>query len=166
MILERGERIIFHGGASLLPGGDPIPGKLYLSNFRILFEAGAGGPNPYTALVEPIDRVLNVHAGRTTKFLEGHREFLTIESVRGRAVFEVGGAQTWAQHIVRARHELPPVPPPSGVQAPTPAAPRGHGSILINIPAPVAPQVMLHCRHCGSLNPAGHVHCTSCGATL
>jgi hypothetical protein len=85
MILSRGELLIAQAGALLLHGENTTAGALFLSNRRIVFEAGAGGPNPYTAYSEGIERVRNVHSGQTSRFLGGKREFLTIESHAGRA---------------------------------------------------------------------------------
>ena len=54
-----------------------------------------------------------------------------------------------------------PVPQPVAQVPPTTTP------LVVNVQSmPSQPQVFLHCRNCGSLNPAGNIHCTSCGATL
>ncbi len=78
MILRKGEFVILQSGASPLYSERKSPGALYLTSARIVFEEGAGGPTPHTAYDLEIGRVYNVHAGSSSKFLEGTREFLTI----------------------------------------------------------------------------------------
>ncbi|MGP8073290.1 MAG: hypothetical protein ACLPZM_09255 [Thermoplasmata archaeon] len=171
MILGRNERIILEGWASEMRGDVRVNGRLYLSNLRIVFEAGAGGSNPYTSYSEQIENVWNVHAGMTSKLLEGRKEYLTVEGARGRFVFQISGAQGWGQAIVTAKTSLPPPappppPPPSGQAIPPPPPGfGGQGSIVFNIPAPAAPQVMMHCRHCGNLYDATKGRCDRCGAS-
>jgi hypothetical protein len=166
MILARGEYLIRQDGANLVYGVNITPGVLSLSNFRIVFEAGAGGPSPFTAYQEGIDGVWNVHAGQTSKFLEGRREFLTIEGMRGRFIFEVSGAGAWAQGIVRAKANIPPPspPPPREPVLPPPPGYGGQGPVVVNVQAPAAPTVMMHCRNCGNLYDATKGRCDKCGA--
>lgn len=170
MILRRGERLLFQGPASAAHGESRISGALFLTNYRIVFEAGAGGPSPYTAYAEELDKVWNVHSGATSRFLEGRREFLTVEGERGRIVFDVVGAPAWANALVHAKSSLPtppplpPPPPPSVPPSPTPFGLGAPAPIVVNIPAPTAPRIMMHCRHCGNLFDATLGRCERCGA--
>lgn len=166
MTLLRGEKIILRSPASLSQGEHQSPGALSLTNFRIVFEAGVSGPSPYTAYDEALDRVWNVHAGSTSKFLEGVREFLTIEGARRRVIFEVGGARNWAESIVRAKEGLapPPPPPPLPYLPPPPPGYGGSAPVVVNVQAPESPKIMMHCRHCGNLYDATKGRCDKCGA--
>jgi len=168
MILGRGESLILQNGASIVYGEGKIPGALYLTNMRIVFEAGAGGPSPYTAYDEGIDKVWNVHAGLSSKFLQGRREFLTIEGGGGRVVFEVPGARSWADAIVTAKASSPPLPPPPSPLPqnlpPPPPGYGGQGPLVVNVQAPAAPTIMMHCRNCGNLYDATKGRCDKCGA--
>jgi hypothetical protein len=165
MILGRGESLILHGGASLAHGGSNLPGGLFLTNYRVVFEAGGGGPGAFTAYEQRIDAVWNVHAGATSKFLEGRREFLTIEGDRGRFVFQVTGSTAWANAIAAAKTSAPPPPPPRQTHIPPP--PPGYGGqspVVVHVQAPPAPQIMMHCRNCGNLYDATKGRCERCGA--
>lgn len=165
MILATGETLVLQSPAYFSRGEEWVGGELYLSSRRVVFEAGAGGPNPHTAYIEGVEHVWNVHAGRQTRLFNGTREYLTIEGARGRALFQIAAAAMWAETIARTKGSLPrpaPVPEPHSPQR-RPAM-DGTGSIVVNIPPPVSPQVMMHCRHCGSLYDVARGRCDKCGA--
>jgi hypothetical protein len=164
MILIKGERLVLRNGASLVFGEGKKAGALYLTNFRVVFEAGVGGPSPYTAYDEALDRVWNVHAGVTSKFLQGTREYLTIEGNRRRVIFEVPGAQSWVDAIIRLKDSAAPPPPPPPHVPPPPPGYGTPGQVVVNIPAQQAPKIMMHCRHCGNLYDATKGRCDKCGA--
>lgn len=49
----------------------------------------------------------------------------------------------------------------------TPGPPPGYaasGQVVVNVQAPAAPQIMMHCRNCGSLYDATKGRCDKCGA--
>jgi hypothetical protein len=162
MILGRGENIVLQGRASLMLQWGPNPGALYLTNVRIVFEAGAGGPTPYTAFEQSIDRVMNVHVGSSWKKKEGRHEFLTLEGGFGRAVFDAPAAQNWAAAIVATKSSTPHPPPPP--PPPPPPGTGGQAPVVVQVQAPAAPQIMMHCRNCGNLFDVTKGRCDRCGA--
>jgi len=166
VILGRGEHLIGSGGASLARGPEGVPGILYLTSTRIVFEAGAGGPTPFTAYEKGLDSVRNVLPGVASRFRSGKREFLTIEDEQGRAIFRVTDAQVWVDAIVAAKSVLPPLPPstPSESVPPSSRGYAGQAPVIVNVQAPPAPQIMMHCRHCGNLYDATKGRCDKCGA--
>jgi hypothetical protein len=160
MILSPGEHVILQSGATIQSAWGLYPGALYLTNVRIVFEAGVGGPSPYTAFDQGIQTVRNIHVGQTWKRKEGRREFLTIEGGGGRVIFEVQGARSWADAIVAAKSSIPPPPPPP----PPPPGYGGQGPVVVSVQAPDAPKIMMHCRNCGALYDATKGRCDKCGA--
>jgi len=160
--------MVVSGAAFLVRGQELTPGALYVTTRRILFEAGAGGANPFTAYQEGMEGIWNVHHGAESKFLQGRREFLTVEGSRGRFVFQVPNARAWADTLVTTRTRFadspPPPPPPSSHPPPPPPPFSGQGGIILNVHAPAAPTVMMHCRHCGNLYDATKGRCDKCGA--
>jgi hypothetical protein len=171
MILHPGEQRI--AGENVEANAAPPfqPGTLYLTNLRLVFEGlyqeqppgglldnlFSGPPPglvPRTLLDLPLAYISNVVAvpGR------GNRHVLRIESGQYPYTFVTPNAQNWAHSIIEARSRAPrPI---------TPTSP-GHAPVVVNVQqTPSQPSVFLYCKHCGTLNAAGHVHCTSCGAAL
>ncbi len=167
MLLQRGETMVVSGGATLVRGPEGTPGMLYLTTMRVVFEAGAGGPSAFTAYQEGVDGIWNVHAGSESKLLSGTREYLTIEGSRGRFVFRVVSSRGWVDAITNTKaHTAVPPPPPSQHLPPPPPPPpySSGGGIVLNVQAPAAPTIMMHCRHCGNLYDATKGRCDKCGA--
>ncbi len=120
-------------------------GYLYLTNIRLVFEAvGHGAPNR-TLVNLDLRHIVNVSVGPGPN----RRLVLRVETTTGWAfLVATPNAANCAHAIVRARDAALAAAPPQGR---TEAA---------------KPLVFLHCKHCGTLNPAGRARCTSCGAGL
>jgi hypothetical protein len=164
MILARGEKLILREKARLIQDEHDALGTLSLTTVRIVFEAGVGGPSPYTAFDADLETVSNAHAGSSSKLFEGYREFLTIEGDARRVVFEVPGAVSWVNAITDLKQNSPPPaaqPEPARSRAPGSVVP---SQVVVNIPAQEAPKIMMHCRNCGNLYDATKGRCDKCGA--
>jgi len=155
MLLNPGERVIAAEPvtSSILPG-IPFsdPGNLYLTNHRVVFEAVPPGHLPRTALNVSLEQITNVVWGAGPK----RTIVLRIEYGMGWAcTLTTQNAARFGEAILAARASgiVPPPPPP-----PPP---------LIGMHQESAkPAVYLHCKHCGTLSPAGASRCSSCGAAL
>jgi hypothetical protein len=174
LILHPGERLIaseqmrwssgpWHSPHQMGPQGPT--GMLYVTNSRIIFEAvqyeGPGiGYAPRTVMDLGLNQVTNVRAFPGAKG-EG---LLRVEAGPNYiCTFGTQNALNWARAISETRSTLvstpPPPPPPTGGAPTTP--------LVVQVQQqPAQPSVFLHCRHCGSLSPAGSSRCASCGAGL
>lgn len=168
MILQPGERPIaseqilwsvgpglLHGLAEKLQltnyglGGSRLSGILYLTNFRLVFEVIARdltvGYIPKTVLDLTLSQITNAVAVRRA---DGQAVLSVEAGVQGAHTFATPNAENWVTAIVSSRNTL------------IASKENQRGTV------PFQPTVYLHCKHCGSLNPAGTTRCTSCGATL
>jgi len=145
VLLNPGERIISTDpvGWFTIPG---IPtnsqGYLHLTNLRLVFEAMIGG----TLVNLDLRQITDVHAvvgesGEPAVMIHCGSWVCVLGTVNA------GRCANWIASARYARLTPPPTEPASATDSTT-------------------PRVYLHCRHCGTLNPAGTSRCTSCGATL
>ncbi|HXW67222.1 MAG TPA: zinc finger Ran-binding domain-containing protein [Thermoplasmata archaeon] len=155
MLLRPGERAIATEVVDADDDGEDLPGVLYLTNLRLVFEGTVGGNllspgTPRTLLDVDLEQVSNVVM---TDPAIG-RPRLNVETERGANAFtfKTRSAAAWVHSITSARSARLSAPraPAAGATAPSPSA----------------PAVYLHCTHCGTLNPAGRTRCASCGAAL
>ncbi len=142
-------------------GGPALRGSLYLSNHRLVFEAllheGPMGSVPRTILDLNLSQVTNVGAVRAAN----GQLLLRVEAGPGFVyTFAPVDPQRWASAIWGSRTTLLATQParPAPVASP---------SMVVQVKQESStPLVFLHCRHCGSLSPAGTLRCASCGAGL
>ena len=163
MLLNPGEQVLFSEQVDSDSDGDERSGTLYLTDHRLVFEADvkkslfrAGVPR--TRMDLNVEHVTNATSTSPTF----GRPVLNVETDRGVVAyaFRTPNAGAWVGAITRARNARIAVLR----AADGPASGRTEGA-----PGPAGaapPTVYLHCRHCGTLNPAGRTRCTSCGATL
>lgn len=133
---------------SMIPG-DPFgdPGTFHVTNLRLVFEAVGPGAPPRTLVNLDLRAVTNAVAGVGPK----RQSILRVETYTGwHFTLGMDYSQNCAEWIAFARSAVLNVPPP-----PPPPPPESG-----------KPHVYLHCKHCGTLNPAGTTRCASCGATL
>lgn len=161
MILQAGEQGIASEQLEVVLGDRTQSGYLYLTSSRLIFE-GLFLEHPVGWLPRTL---LDLHLGQITNALamSGRRDRHTLRVEAGRGyvyTFVTPNAAGWVNSIIQAKAKVPTVPAASPPMA-------GHSPIVVNVQqAPSQPSVYLHCKHCGSLNASGSVHCTSCGATL
>jgi hypothetical protein len=157
VLLYPGEHVILEEPTEM---GDR-DGKLILTDRRIIFEGrlnqglihAAVRGHQYVAMIDsPLVQLSDVH---TDKPLLG-RATLRIDQFGRSHTFKVRDAGVWAARIVHARS----MAPHPGAQGPAPVV------VNLQAPQPSAPQVYLHCTHCGTLNRSGGSRCQSCGAAL
>ncbi len=162
MILQTGERGIHYESLTAMNGQLAQPGTLYLTDRRLVFEGmmpdAAVGWAPRTLLDLHLTHITNVIAVPGPK----GKHLLRVEATGGYVYnFITPTANLWADAVYRGRQL---------VVAPSSVGPPGHGAgtpVQVHIhQQATTPTVYLHCRHCGTLNPAGTQRCTSCGAAL
>jgi hypothetical protein len=160
MLLHAGESVLRSEYAVLLEGEGAgvlprAPGVLYLTNFRIAFEA-----TPSRGLVRNLVRGRHPVAVLDTDLRAVHdvavlhpglgRPRLHLEVPGARVTLDVLEPDAWVRAIAEGRHALPP-PPAGGVVA------------THTIERQV---VKVRCRFCGTLGNEVDVRCPSCGASL
>lgn len=158
MLLHAGEQLLRSAYAVLEPGHRPEgvrgPGVLYLTNFRLLFEAPSS-----TGLVRDL-----LHGRETRRVVEsslyavtdvgvrrarlGGKSWLVVELAHSRPAFHVLDPDAWTSAIAQAKRALPP-PPPVG------------GATVIERQV-----VKVRCRYCGNLGGEVEGRCSFCGAGL
>jgi hypothetical protein len=157
VLLNRGERVLLEEPTQM---GDR-DGKLILTDWRLIFEgrrnlglihSAVRGPQYVALLDSHLGQLSDVH---TDKPLFG-RPTLRVDQFGKSHTFKVRDAGAWAASIIQARGHAPQ----AGFQSP--------GPVVVNLHTPqaAAPQVYLHCTHCGTLNRSGGSRCGSCGAAL
>jgi len=165
MMLRHGEVSVGHEGIRWATGtglSQRFSGTLYLTNQRLVFEAwvedAAAGRVPRTMLDLDLPYITNAVAFQPTK-----KEWaLRVEAGPNLAcTFSTPNAQQIAQLIYQWRTKLYAERAAHNQQVAQSAA-----QAQAAASQPVPPAVYLHCRHCGTLNPAGSNHCGSCGASL
>ena len=160
MIVQPGEQGIASEQVEAVFGPNLRRGSLHLTSLRLVFEGLFWEPPlgwvPRTLLDLPLAQVTNAVA------IPGKRDRHTLRVEAGRGyvyTFVTPRAPDWVGAIVSAKQRAPRA---AATTATHPSAP-----VVVNVQqSPSQPSVFLHCRHCGSLAPAGSIHCTSCGATL
>jgi hypothetical protein len=162
MILRSGEVSV---GSERIPwavgpdGVQRVTGTLYLTSHRLVFEAmvveGGVGAVPKTLLDLNLAWVTNAGAFQPTR----RDTILRVETGPQYAyTFATPYAAQWASAILGWRAK---------VVAQLPAAGSTPAPVVVQVQhTPTQPLVLLHCRHCGTLNDAGSRTCKSCGATL
>ncbi len=160
MILQSGEQMLGREAMDGIWQGVLQPGILHLTNRRLVFEgsvweAGVGWV-PKTIVDLALIRITNITTSADPKGIPVMR----IEAGPGWAYsFKSPRVPHWADSIRNwSSHAVSQIPPP-----PPPVAGPPSGGVVVNVPQP---QVFLHCRHCGTLNPAATLRCSSCGASL
>ena len=143
MLLNSGESLIVgeYIRSSNVPGvsfGEP--GHLHVTNRRLVFDGARG-------------IIVNIDLGKITDLRAAvgpEGPALLVFSGRLVCVLVTVNATNLVSAITSARAAALQPPPP----APGPPSETGK------------PLVFLHCRHCGTLSPAGVLRCASCGAAL
>ena len=146
MLLNPGETIISTDPIawSNVPGVySSDPGYLHVTNHRLVFEPHRGAYSGRMLVNLDLGQITDLHAGTGP---DGH-SVVIIHSGQWVCVLATDNAANVVKAVADAR-----------IIRLTPAPTQAHES--------GKPLVYLHCKHCGSLNAAGSVHCTSCGATL
>lgn len=157
MLLHAGEHLLRSAYAVLesehRPEGIRGPGVLYLTNFRLIFEAPSS-----TGLVHDLLRGretrrvvesslyavadVTVRRGRL-----GGKSWLVVELAHSRPAFDVLEPDAWAAAIAQAKRALPP---------------REAGGATV-----IERQVVkVRCRYCGNLGNEVDGRCSFCGAGL
>ena len=161
MILHRDEKILTQGPATSLTH-DKATGLLFLTNYRLVFEASSPGllraGSPSTLLDLPLQEVSDAHVTRPLiriRFLDSSR--LRFQTHRGEVDFVVDHPEIWRQYFADAKREsyLPsqtPPPPTISVQVHVP-------------PAPSAPPIHIRCPYCRTAYNESLGRCPNCGAT-
>lgn len=156
MLLSPGEKAIHTEPIpwTVFPG-NPIggPGQLYLTDRRIVFEASYVAVGHRTRMDFDLRQISNVQA----LISESGQHVLMVESGQWSCMIATPTAPDWVNAIVSARH------------ARISAFEQAQAAQARSAQETAKPMVLLHCKHCGTLNsvnPAGNFHCTSCGATL
>jgi len=160
MLLHQGEQVAFTEAVDKVSGNARLPGILYVTNYRIVFEQDVHGGllrgrSTRTVLDTTLD---HVHNAAVERGLLG-RPAVRIETSMGAFTFKTQNAANWVQAIASTKGQMVPH---AFAQRQTQAP------VVVNVQqaAAPAPTVYLHCTHCGSLAGSGSVHCTSCGARL
>jgi hypothetical protein len=148
-----------------------VPGTLYLTNLRLVFEVGSlyqpeyGIDQALGLAPQTVPPMLNLEVRAISNVTAATAptgwHTLRVEAGGGTYVynFQTPRAQEWVNSIqqVRGRTPLssgaPPIGGPAFAPPPAPAP-----------PVPAAASVW--CTQCGKPNPPGAVHCTNCGAAL
>jgi hypothetical protein len=155
-----------------------VPGTLYLTNGRLVFEAANAAPQyglaqelGLTTSAPPPMLNLDIRQVTNVTVVPGASGWhvLRIEAAGGAYVYQFQSpqAQNWLSSIKGARGQAsPPLPqagapsPPAGLGTPptaTAAPPPGS-------PAPATAAGTAWCTRCGKQNPPGAAFCASCGA--
>jgi hypothetical protein len=160
LILQRGEKILTQGPATSLTH-DKATGLLFLTNYRLVFEATRSGllrPGSTSTLLDlPLDQVSDAHVNRPRlriRFLDSSR--LRFQTHRGEVDFVVDHPEIWRQYFADVKRET--YPPPN---TPPPAV-----SVQVNVPpAPPASRIYLRCPYCRTTYDETRGRCPTCGAT-
>ncbi|MGA7861117.1 MAG: hypothetical protein WCB19_04605 [Thermoplasmata archaeon] len=161
MILHRGEKILTQGPATSLTH-DKATGLLFLTNYRLVFEASRSGllrPGSTSTLLDlPLEQVSDAHVNRPRlriRFLDSSR--LRFQTHRGEVDFVVDHPEVWRQYFADAKRETYP---PSH----SPAAPAI--TVHVNVPpAPPASTIHIRCPYCRTTYDEARGRCPTCGAT-
>ncbi len=157
MLLLAGEHVVRSAYAVLegkhRPEGVRGPGVLYLTNYRLLFEAPSSsgvvrdllrGRETRRVLESSLSGVTDVAIRRGRL---GGKDRLVIELVHAQPAFDVLEPEAWMAAIAQAKRALPPP-----------------GE---NRPAVIERQVVkIRCRYCGNLANEVNGRCPFCGAGL
>ncbi len=163
MLLNPGEQVLVSEPVDTDSDGETQSGTLYLTDHRLVFEAAVRKslfrPKVSRTMMDlNVEHVTNVTSTDPTF----GRPVLNVETDRGvmAYAFRTPNAAAWVTSITGARNaRLATLRAAEGrASGPTGGTPGPAGT------AP--PAVYLHCRHCGTLNPAGRARCASCGAAL
>ncbi len=160
MILHKGEKILTQGAATSLTH-DKVSGLLFLTNYRLVFEATRPGllrPGSTSTLLDlPLDQVSDAHVNRPRlriRFLDSSR--LRFQTHRGEIDFVVDHPEVWRQYFAEAKRET--YPPSHATVTPV--------TVQVNVP-PAAPSstVYLRCPYCRTTYDETKGRCPTCGAT-
>lgn len=157
MLLHSGEHLVRSAYAVLeadhRPEGVRGPGVLYLTNYRLLFEAPSSsglvrdllrGRETRRVLESSLSGVSDVRV-RRGRF--GGKAYLVVEVADGRPAFDVLEPEAWMAAIAQAKRALPP-----------PGA--GRATVIER------QVVKVRCRYCGNLANEVDGRCPFCGAGL
>ena len=157
MLLLSGEHLLRSAyavlGADQRPDGVRGPGVLYLTNYRLVFEAPSSnglvrdilrGRETRRILESSLHVIADASVRRTR--LRG-RSWLVVDLATSRPEFDVLDPEAWVAAIAQAKRGLPP----PGAGAPT----------------VIERQVVkVRCRYCGNLGDEINGRCSFCGAGL
>ena len=155
MLLLSGEHLLRSAyavlGASHRPDGVRGPGVLYLTNYRVVFEAPSSngivrdflrGRETRRVLESSLLAVTDVRVRRTRL---GGRTWLVVDLANSRPEFDVLDPDAWVAAIAQAKRALPPTGP--------------------GAPTIIERQVVkVRCRYCGNLGDEINGRCSFCGA--
>jgi len=160
VILLRAERILTQGPATSLTH-DKAMGLLFLTNYRLVFEANRPGllraGSTSTLLDLPLDQVSDVHVSRPRlriRFLASSR--LRFQTHRGEVDFVVDHPEVWRRYFADAKRETLPASLTPGASPVT---------IQVNLPpAPPPATIHLRCPYCRTTYDEARGRCPTCGA--
>jgi len=160
MILQRGEKILTQGPATSLTH-DKASGLLFLTNYRLVFEATRSGllrPGSTSTLLDlPLEQVSDAHVNRPRiriRFLDS--SLLRFQTHRGEVDFVVDHPEVWRQYFADAKREAYP---PS--HAPVPPT----VSVQVNVPPAPPSTIHIRCPYCRTAYDETRGRCPNCGAT-
>lgn len=139
-MLTSGEQLVLQRGVQSLMSG--TMGLLLVTNRRVVYES-LNVHRTTTEVDIPLDLVRDAHVGLGA----AGESILRLQSSRGEISFRTPDANALREAIARGKAQTGP----AGDSARSGAA---------------VPLVLLHCRQCGTLSPAGTQRCSSCGAAL
>ncbi|MCI4347512.1 MAG: hypothetical protein L3J97_02695 [Thermoplasmata archaeon] len=161
MILLRDEKILTQGAATSLTH-DKAAGLLFLTNYRLVFEANRPGlfrPGSTSTLLDlPLEQVSDAHVSRPrlrVRFLDSSR--LRFQTHRGEVDFVVDHPEVWRQYFADAKRTAYP---PSYTSGPPTI------SVQVHVPpAPPSPPIHIRCAYCRTAYDESLGRCPNCGAT-
>ena len=172
MLLEDGERVLHQEAAEQFLTEGRVPGVLYLTSERLVYEIHrTGGLLRPGHVVTHVDvRLRDIRNVSVVHQRIGPPK-LQVDTVRTSHTFRVWNPGALRESIVTARTHAAraaPPPPPPPPPPPTPYAATGAPVVVQVTPGPAVERqvVKVRCRHCGNLGDEATGRCGRCGAPL